>query len=375
MSKFKKIATGLAISSSIILTGCALSPGAQLDPESTGNVRFNLVNIDESSVNREPVSRKDLAGELSSGKVSKYEYRIGAHDILGVRVWNNPDLTTNTRASSTPFGTKSTQTKDSNELVAERQQVTPEGVEVQSSGTFFFPFAGEVQAEGKTISEVRTLLTEKLSMYVKDPQVSVRVQEFNSQQAQIIGEVDTPRPLSITSKPLRILDAIALAGGMKESADRSEAILVTSNQRKIVNMAELLDGDMSQNFILKNGDVLNIDTNRYRQIVIMGEVNKPVAMAYDQRGMSLNDALVAASGINQNYANATGVYILRNMGRDTVPTIYRLDMANATGLLLADRFPLEARDVVYVDTAAVSRWNRVINQILPTTSAISDFTK
>ncbi len=375
MSKFKKIATGLAISSSIILTGCALSPGAQLDPESTGNVRFNLVNIDESSVNREPVSRKDLAGELSSGKVSKYEYRIGAHDILGVRVWNNPDLTTNTRASSTPFGTKSTQTKDSNELVAERQQVTPEGVEVQSSGTFFFPFAGEVQAEGKTISEVRTLLTEKLSMYVKDPQVSVRVQEFNSQQAQIIGEVDTPRPLSITSKPLRILDAITLAGGMKESADRSEAILVTSNQRKIVNMAELLDGDMSQNFILKDGDVLNIDTNRYRQIVIMGEVNKPVAMAYDQRGMSLNDALVAASGINQNYANATGIYILRNMGRDTVPTIYRLDMANATGLLLADRFPLEARDVVYVDTAAVSRWNRVINQILPTTSAISDFTK
>ena len=116
--------------------------------------------------------------------------------------------------------------------------------------------------------------------------------------------------------------------------------------------------------------VLNVDTNRYRQIVIMGEVNRAIAMPYDPRGLSLNDALVTASGINQMYSNAKGVYILRNSKNGGKASIYRLDMENATGLLLADRFPLQARDVVYVDTAGVSRWNRVINQILPTTQFI-----
>ncbi len=376
MKKVKTAALSVALlCSSFALTGCVIAPGAYLDPGNEKNIDFNLVDINENVVNPEPVSRKDLAGKPEKEKDEYYQYLIGAHDVLSVRVWNNPDLTTNQKMTSTPFDAKKSTVRDSNDLIRERQQVTPEGVEVQSNGRFFYPFAGDVVAAGKTVSQVRTELTKKLSKFVRDPQVSVRVQEFNSQKAQIIGEVKFPRPLPITSKPLRILDAIALAEGLKDSADKAEAIFIADGQRKIIDMGKLLDGDMSQNYLMRDGDVLNIDSNRYRQIVIMGEVNKPIAMPYDQRGMSLNDALVTASGISQMYSNAKGVYILRNKTENGKPTIFRLDMENATGLLLADRFPLNARDVVYVDTAGVSRWNRVINQLLPTTNAINDFSK
>lgn len=357
----------------LTMTGCVLAPGADLTPDKQSKL-YNLVNINEQLVGADPVQRIDY-GAFEAQSQSSYQYRIGAHDILGIRVWNNPDLSTSQPVKSTAFSAKSTTVRDSNELIRERQQVTPEGVEVQASGMIFYPFAGEVQAAGRTVREVRQELTRKLAKYVVDPQVSVRVQSFNSQKAQVLGEVQFPRPVPITSTPLRVLDAIALAEGLKDSADKAEATLVRGNQRIIIDMAKLLDGDLTQNHLMLDGDVLNIDNNRYRQIVILGEVNKPVAMPYDRRGMSLNDALVAASGISQSYSNAKGVFVLRNRGKDTKPTIYQLDMQNATALLLADRFPLKARDVVYVDTAGVTRWNRVINQILPTTNAINQFDK
>ena len=356
-----------------MMAGCALAPGAHLSPGSENKIEFNLVDINETMVSPDPVSRKNIAENPGVELDDQYEYLIGPHDVLSVRVWNNPDLTTGQQLAASPFGTPDSIISDSSELVRQRQQMTPEGVEVQTDGTFFFPFAGVVQAGGKSVNEVRRELTEKLSKFVRDPQVSVRVQEFNSQKAQVIGEVEFPRPLAITSIPLRVLDAIALAEGLKDNADRAEATLISEGRRKSIDMARLLDGDMRQNHVLRDGDVLNIDTNRYRQIVIMGEVNRPVAMPYDQRGMSLNDALVAASGINQMYSNARGVYVLRNRTETGVPTVYRLNMKNATGLLLADRFPLQARDVVYVDTSGVSRWNRVINQLLPTSNAINNF--
>ncbi|MGI2027829.1 polysaccharide biosynthesis/export family protein [Endozoicomonas acroporae] len=289
VSKSLKAVTVSAVS--LLFTGCMLSPGAELNPKSDAK-GYELVDINQTMVNQEPVQRTEY-DEIQAQSDRPYQYHIGPHDILSIRVWNNPDLSTSQQAMSSPFSARTSTIRDSNELIRERQQVTPEGVEVQANGLIFFPFAGEVRAAGRTVSEIRNELTQKLSKYVRDPQVSVRVQSFNSQKAQIIGEVAFPRPLPITSTPLRILDAIALAEGLKDSADKSEAVLIRGNRRQIVDMARLLDGDMNQNYLMLDGDVLNIDSNRFRQISILGEVNKPIAMPYDRRGMSLNDALVS----------------------------------------------------------------------------------
>ena len=361
------------VAGSLFITGCVLAPGADLTPSAKSEL-YDLVSINEQVVNAEPVKRINY-NTFEAQSDRPYQYYVGPHDILSIRVWNNPDLSTNQQVMTSPFSAKSSTIKDSNELIRQRQQVTPEGVEVQANGMIFYPFAGEVKAAGRTVSEIRLELTRKLAKYVVDPQVSVRVQSFNSQKAQVLGEVKFPRPVPITSTPLRVLDAIALAQGLNDSADKAEATLVRGSERVIIDMTKLLDGDMAQNHLMLSGDVLNIDNNRYRQIVILGEVNRPVAMPYDRRGMSLNDALVAASGISQAYSNAKGIYVLRNRSEGSKPTIYQLDMQNASSLLLADRFPLKARDVVYVDTAGVTRWNRVINQILPTTNAINRFDK
>lgn len=356
------------LASILALSGCALSPGAQLST-SRSSSDYRLVDINETYIDHQ-VIEPTVYEALPANEPTHYEYRVGPHDILSIRVWNNPDLST----SSTNQQSAAIESQSDESGVIQRQSVTPEGVEVQANGRFFYPFAGTVVAAGRTVDDIRKELTHKLSDFVVEPQVSVRVQEFNSQKVQILGEVNAPQPISITSNPLHVLDAIALAEGLTSAADRAEAVLIRQGKRTVINMSKLLNGDLSQNYLLLDGDVLNIDNNRYRQIVILGEVNKPVAMPYDHRGMSLNDALVEASGISQHYANASGVYVLRNRS-EQMPTIFRLDISNATSLLIADRFPLEPRDVVYVDTAGVTRWNRVINQLLPTTNAINTFTQ
>ena len=92
-----------------------------------------------------------------------------------------------------------------------------------------------------------------------------------------------------------------------------------------------------------------------------------------RNGTSLAEALAEANGINENRADGRGVYVLRNTGitkdADGLPvyqaTIYNLNAASAVGFMLADKFPLEARDIVYVSPAPITRWNRFLSQLLP----------
>ena len=73
--------------------------------------------------------------------------------------------------------------------------------------------------------------------------------------------------------------------------------------------------------------------------------------------------------MNQNTADSGGIYVVRGTNRDN-PEIFHLDSRYATGMLLAERFDLQAQDVIFVDTAGVSQWNRVISQLLPSISVI-----
>jgi polysaccharide export outer membrane protein len=80
--------------------------------------------------------------------------------------------------------------------------------------------------------------------------------------------------------------------------------------------------------------------------------------------LTLAEALAEAGGVNPLSANAGQVYVIRS-GESARAQIYHLNAASPDALLLADRFALAARDVVYVDAAPVVRWARLINNILP----------
>ena len=101
----------------------------------------------------------------------------------------------------------------------------------------------------------------------------------------------------------------------------------------------------------------------------MGEVRNPKSVEIINGELTLAAAIGEVGGFNQNTANPSGVYVIRGADKDN-PQIFHLDAEFATGMLLAERFDMRAQDVVFVDTAGISQWNRVISQLLPSITVL-----
>ena len=236
---------------------------------------------------------------------------------------------------------------------------------MQSDGTIFFPYVGVVDVAGKTLEQIRQVLTERIKTYINNPQLDVRVAAFRSQKVQVMGEVTKPSVLPITDIPLTALDAINQVGGATKDADLEHVTLTRNGHVSTLNIQALYDyGDMTQNILLQNGDILQVSDKSLNQVFILGEVQKPASYLMNKGRMSLAEAVGATGGFNETTVNPSRIYVIR--GEYDKPKIYRLDASSPDALLLATQFPLKPKDVVYVASTDIARWNRIIQQILPT---------
>ena len=100
-----------------------------------------------------------------------------------------------------------------------------------------------------------------------------------------------------------------------------------------------------------------------KKIQVLGAVTKQQTQPITNVPLSLIDAINAAGGFDQNAANARYVYVIR--GPNSHPTLFWLNANNSDELLLAENFYLQANDIVYVTTANITRWQRVMTALLP----------
>jgi polysaccharide export outer membrane protein len=293
------------------------------------------------------------SNEALKQALAAYEYRIGPGDVLTITVWEHPELTI-------PSGSF--------------RSAEEGGNVVKTDGSVFYPYAGDLPVSGLTTGEVQVLLQNRLGSVIKRPQVDVRVASFQSQNVYISGSVVKPGVVPITNNPLTLLDAIEQQGGLTETASWGEVTLTRNGSSQQISLRSLYEnGQWSQNVLLQDGDLIHIPRNDAEKIFVLGEVNRPQSLAMSRNGTSLAEALATANGINENRADGRGIYVLRNagVGRDDAglpvyrATVYHLNASSAVGFMLADRFPLEARDVVYVSPAPITRWNRFLSQLLP----------
>lgn len=283
-----------------------------------------------------------------------YQYKIGVGDLVRVTVWDHPELTN-------PAGNTTGQLQ---------------GQIVQPDGTFYFPFLQKVKAAGRTTDDIREEMTKRLEQYIRSPQVDVYIQPngFRSQKIYVSGEIAQPGFFPITDVPMRLSDAIAMAGGLSREADLENVTLQRDGQTYRLNAYRLLyEGDLSQNVLLRSGDVLNLPDRRLRKVFLMGEVVRPSSFVMPVGQLTLAEVLSDVGGINQNTSNAQQVYVIRQSAVQTGVNgsaqnsldIFHLDSSSPTSVIFADQFLMQPRDVVYVDPVRLVRINRLLGTILP----------
>jgi polysaccharide biosynthesis/export protein len=345
----------LALCGAALLSGCALAPGGHISYRTDAAPLDDLVDIEPitpglvASWRNGPngVSQaRPMSSELRD-ELAEWEYRIGPGDVLNIIVYDHPELTI-------PAGGE--------------RPAAETGNQVRNDGTIFYPFIGRVHVADRTLDEVREELTRRLSTYITDPQIDVGVADFRSQKVHVSGSVGAPGTVPVTSVPLTVADAISQVGGAQLDANWHNIILTRDGEEQRLSLYALLrQGDMTHNRLLRDGDVLHVPSAEDQAVAVMGQVRGPGNIPLGNERLSLTDAISRAGGVLETSAEPSGIFVIRahNEASDKLATVYQLDIRNATAFTLGSRFPLEPQDVIYVTTAPLARWNRVISLLLP----------
>ena len=163
------------------------------------------------------------------------EYVIGPGDVLQIVVWRNEELSTT--------------------------------IPVRPDDNISTPLIDDMEAAGKTPSQLGGDMEAVLGEYLRTPEVSVIVtQQGATNQIQVVGEVNAPQAISYR-EDLRMLDVIVAVGGLSDFAAGNRTNLVrqtsTGQAECRVKVKSLLSGDMSQNIPVYPGDVIVIPETRF----------------------------------------------------------------------------------------------------------------
>jgi len=184
---------------------------------------------------------------------------------------------------------------------------------VEADGTFSFPLIGRIQAAGRTLRQFEDDLKKKLADgFFRNPQVSVAVDQYRSQQIFVMGEVRAPGPVPLTGG-MTLVEALARAGSTLPGS-AGEVVVVRAPQKTDApllpnqnggaeifraSIRDLEAGKLAQNIELQDGDTLYVP--RAETIYIFGEVRSPNAYPI-QKDMTVLQALAIAGGATEHAA-------------------------------------------------------------------------
>ena len=217
------------------------------------------------------------------------DYMIGESDTLFISVWGNEELSLTVR--------------------------------VRPDGKITIPAFGEVVAAGVTPKELQNILTEELKHLVKNPIVTVIVQEINNNKVYIFGGGVNPGVFTLNGRTT-LLQQLCLIEGAN-NADLHRAYVLRQGERIKEDFYGLfIKGKTEEDTLLKANDMIFIPAFEDRNIYVMGAVNNPTAIVY-REGLKIMEAILAAGGFTE-FANKNDTVIFRRDGEKEISISVRL---------------------------------------------------
>lgn len=342
--------------------------------------------------------------------VARRPYRIGVGDVVLLA----------TKGSSTSI-------EQLSGLLAAQQQ--RQGYVVSDDGAISIPDIGRVEIGGLTLAEAQDRIFRFLLDNQVDPSFSIEVSEFNSQRVTVGGAVKQAARVPITLVPLKLGDALTATGGVEvPDAEFASIRIYREGTLYQIPYEDYLARPDLRELTLQNSDAVFVDINYdidrafnfYRQevdvirlrnqartdaltmmstemsmrrallderrsnflareelgaekrdyVYLAGEFAKQnrVALPYAHQAV-VADVLFAEGGVPNMTGDPANIYVLRpsqDPAEFGAVTAWHIDMRSAANMTLATQMQLRPNDIVFVEQQPITRWNRVVQQFVPT---------
>lgn len=246
--------------------------------------------------------------------------------------------------------------------------------QVEANGMILVPYAGSIQASGRSPQQVARDITSRLGQRAVEPQVVVSVVDKKFEAASVLGDVNTPARLTIDPGGLRLLDAIARAGGPR-SAPHETIVTVKRGDRSVRAALNSIVKLPDQNLWLAPGDTVVV-SKEPNFFMALGATPTPGSVGginnrrfvFENEDMSLTEAAAKAGGLDPNRADPRAVFLFRleprsvleMVGVDTssypgelIPTIYICDFSKPDVIFLSNSMFMRSQDIIFVAEAPV----------------------
>ncbi|MGM9985404.1 MAG: polysaccharide biosynthesis/export family protein [Fibrobacter intestinalis] len=347
---------------SLVLSGCFAAPGMVLNESADEEgaidtlADFQGAKVHLQSINAKTLALQSSASLASGGSVSpellSYSpeaYKLGPFDIIQVVIWEHPELTS-------PLGSY-------------RSDIAT-GQLVSESGIMFYPYVGDINVLGLTITELRVKIVQELSKVLKDPQIDIRLLQSQRHKIYVQGSVKNPGVVLLSDVPVTLLEAINRCGGATVAANLSSVEFSRDGKNYTIDLLAPYEAGKGPNdIVLKDNDVIRIPDAEESKVYMMGEVGRQQALPLKNGKLSLAQAIAEAGGLQSESAKAENIYVIRAAAMDEI-NVFHLNAGNPMALVFGDRFALQPGDLVYVDATGLARWNRVMKMLLPTAQLI-----
>jgi len=311
---------------------CLITPVLAQDANAqTNGVPSDAVNAADDQIAPPPTT------------VVEEDYRIAEEDVIRMDVWGEPQLTNM------------------------QMQVTPDG-------KINVAYLGSVQAAGLTIAELTDLIRDRFEeeQILFDPRIQLTILTIHQPTVRVLGQVNRPG-IVVYKDGDKVIDAIAQAGSYTENAWLERVTLThkDADQPITIDIKNILDGDLTQNFELQKGDTIYIPPEDYEnKVYVLGQVLRP--SLYDlKENTTVLAAISMAGGPTQRGSLNSTLVIRGDSGNPGKPIRLR---CNLTQLFenadVTQDVVLRSGDVVFVPESNKPDWSK-ISQVLSTIMSVT----
>ena len=363
---------GFIFISAFLLSGCNSIPTsgfgrADADPKSTQPNLRGIQIIDVTDGVARQLFDQRAARQFSDafpGAPSRGQL-IGNGDGLEISIWEAPPATLFSPGTIDVRGATS----------STRATTLPDQM-VNSEGFISVPFAGKIKAAGESLQAVEAEIVKRLTGKANQPEVFVRLTKNVSSNVTVVGEVTTSTRMPLTPGGERLLDALAAAGGVRQSVNKM-TIQLTRGDSVFAMPLDSIIRDPKQNVTLARGDVV---TAMFQPLsfTALGATGKNEEINFEAQGISLAQALARTGGLRDERSDPQGVFIFRfepvnaltwpkqpvmTTADGRVAVIYRIDLRDPASFFVAQSFQMNNKYLLYISNAPVAELQKFLNVV------------